>query len=119
MRAVAKQRGWEVVGGYADSGISGTERSRPALDRLVSDCKAGKVDVVVVWKLDRLARCVVHVCTLAESFSAWGVGLVSVRDANIGSTTQSGRTGEAGGTRAGLAPVFKACPPRSPRTTPS
>ncbi|MFZ5481056.1 MAG: recombinase family protein [Myxococcota bacterium] len=91
LRAVAAQRGWEVAGVYEDTGISGTERSRPALDRLIADCKAGRVDVVVVWKLDRLARSVVHVCTLAESLHAWGVGLVSVRDATIDSTTPSGR----------------------------
>jgi DNA invertase Pin-like site-specific DNA recombinase len=91
LRAVARQRGWEVVRVYEDSGVSGTERSRPALDALVADCKAGKVDVVVVWKLDRLARSVVHVCSLAESLASWGVGLVSVRDANVDSTTPSGR----------------------------
>ena len=47
--------------------------------------------MVVVWKLDRLARSVVHVCSLAESVASWGVGLVSVRDANVDSTTPSGR----------------------------
>ena len=73
LHVVAKQRGWDVVGTYEDSGISGTERSR------------------LVWKLDRLARSVVHICSLAESLAAWGVGLVSVRGANVDSTTPSGR----------------------------
>lgn len=90
LHAVARQRGWEVVV-YEDAGVSGTTRSRPALDRLVADAKAGRVDVVVVWKLDRLARSVVHVCSLAENFASWGVGLVSVRDANVDSTTPSGK----------------------------
>lgn len=90
-RAVVEQRGWAVSGVYEDAGVSGSARSRPALDRLVADAKAAKVDVVVVWKLDRLARSVVHLCTLAEALNGWGVGLVSVRDANIDSTSASGR----------------------------
>lgn len=91
LQAVARQRGWDVVDVYEDAGVSGTARSRPALDRLVADAKAGRVDVVVVWKLDRLARSVVHVCSLAECFTAWGVGLVSIRDAHVDSTTPSGK----------------------------
>jgi DNA invertase Pin-like site-specific DNA recombinase len=50
-RAVAEQRGWEVVGVYDDPAVSGTRVSRPALDRLVADAKVGKIDVVVVLKL--------------------------------------------------------------------
>lgn len=91
LRQVAQQRGWVVVGEYLDEGVSGGDRSRPALDKLVADAKGGKLDIVCVWKLDRLARSVVHLCTLAESFTSWGVGLVSVRDANVDSTTPSGR----------------------------
>ena len=90
-RAVVEQRGWVVAAVYEDAGVSGSERSRPGLDRLVADAKAAKVDVVIVWKLDRLARSVVHLCTLAEALNGWGVGLVSVRDANIDSTSASGR----------------------------
>jgi len=71
--------------------VSGTGRSRTALGALVADCKAGRVDVVVAWKLDRLALSDVHAYSLAESLAAWGVGRVSVRDANIDSTTPSGR----------------------------
>jgi hypothetical protein len=48
LRAVARPRGGEVVGVFAERGISGTEQSRPALYAIVADCKAVKVDVVVV-----------------------------------------------------------------------
>jgi len=44
-----------------------------------------------IWKLDRLARSVAHLLEIADSLNAWGVGLVSVRDAHVDTTTPAGR----------------------------
>ena len=90
LRVVAVQRGW-VITEYVDDGVSGTKASRPALDRMMADGKAGKLDLVCVWKLDRIARSVAHLVDVAEKLQAWGVGLVSVRDAHVDTTTPSGR----------------------------
>ena len=56
---VASQRheGWVVVGdGYDDGGYSGGNLDRPGLKRLMADIEAGEVDIVVVYKIDRLTR---------------------------------------------------------------
>jgi len=91
LRQVAAQRGWTVARDYVDAGVSGAKTSRPALDRLLADAREGRVDVVAIWKLDRLARSVSHLLELADSLNAWGVGLVSVRDAHVDTTTPAGR----------------------------
>lgn len=91
LRQVAAQRGWTVVGTFEDAGVSGAKASRPALDRLMEQARTGKIDVVAVWKLDRLARSVAHLMTIVDSLKTWGVGLVSVRDAHVDTTTPAGR----------------------------
>ena len=91
LRQAAAQRGWIIAGEYIDEGISGAKASRPAMDRLMVDAQAGKFDVVAVWKLDRLARSVIHLLSTTEALREWGVGLVSLRDAHIDTTTPSGR----------------------------
>jgi DNA invertase Pin-like site-specific DNA recombinase len=91
LRQVAAQRGWQVAEEYVDAGVSGAKTTRPALDRMLVDAREGRIDVVAIWKLDRLARSVSHLLELADSLNAWGVGLVSVRDAHVDTTTPAGR----------------------------
>lgn len=91
LRQAAVQRGWTVFGEYVDEGVSGAKASRPGMDRMLADARTGKFDVVAVWKLDRLARSVIHLLGTTESLREWGVGLVSLRDAHIDTTTPSGR----------------------------
>ncbi len=91
LRAVAAQRGWQVVGEYVDEGVSGTKTSRPGLDRMLADAQAGKVDVVAVWKLDRLGRSLQHVLATLDQLAQQGVSFVSLRDAGLDSTTPAGR----------------------------
>ena len=91
LRAAASQRGWIVVDAYVDEGVSGAKVSRPAMDRMMLDAQAGKFDLVAVWKLDRMARSVIHLLGTTESLRSWGVGLVSLRDAHVDTTTPGGR----------------------------
>lgn len=91
LRAVAAQRGWLVVDTYVDEGVSGSAESRPALDRLMSDAKKGRLDLIVVWKLDRLGRSLQHLLTLLDEFNRLKIGFVSLRDAGIDTTSPSGR----------------------------
>jgi putative DNA-invertase from lambdoid prophage Rac len=56
LREHAARNGWEIAGEYIDTGISGTKRSRPALDRLMKAAGKGTFDAVLVWKLDRFGR---------------------------------------------------------------
>ena len=56
LRQVAAQRGYTISAEYIDEGVSGSKASRPALNRLMADVQAGRVDILLVWKLDRLGR---------------------------------------------------------------
>ena len=59
LRGLAAQRGFEIVEEYTDR-ISGVKARRPGLDSLLADARRGKLEVVVVWAFDRLARSVRH-----------------------------------------------------------
>ena len=63
---------------YDDGGFSGGTLERPALKRLLADVKAGKVDVIVVYKIDRLSRSMLDFLNLVELFEHHGVTFVSV-----------------------------------------
>lgn len=90
LRRAAELRGWAPIE-YVDSGVSGVATSRPGLDRMLADAQAGKLDVVAVWKLDRLGRSLQHVLGLLDAFGQQGVQFVSLRDAGLDTTTPAGR----------------------------
>ena len=72
-------QGWkEIRTRYDDGGISGGTMDRPALQDLLQDIKAGKVDVVVVYKIDRLTRSLMDFAKIVEVFDAYKVSFVSV-----------------------------------------
>jgi site-specific DNA recombinase len=70
--------GWTLRSRYADGGYSGGSTDRPALQRLLADVKAGKIDVIVVYKVDRLTRSLADFAKLVELFDAHRVSFVSV-----------------------------------------
>lgn len=90
LRAVAQQRRWRAVE-YVDDGVSGAEESRPALDRMLADARAGRLDVVAVWRLDRLGRSLAHLLRTVDELAALGVQFASLRDAGVDTTTPTGR----------------------------
>ncbi len=90
LREYARARGLEVVEEFVDLGVSGAKDRRPALDRLLKDAQRRRFDLVACVKLDRLARSVRHLTTLAAEFEALGIGLVVI-DQAIDTTTPSGR----------------------------
>ena len=66
--------GWTLIRArYDDGGYSGGSTDRPALQRLLSDVKAGKIDVIVVYKVDRLTRSLADFAKLVELFDGRGV----------------------------------------------
>jgi DNA invertase Pin-like site-specific DNA recombinase len=75
---------------YDDGGFSGGSTDRPALQRLLADIKVGKVQVIVVYKVDRLTRSLVDFAKLVELFDAHGVSFVSVTQ-QFNTTTSMGR----------------------------
>jgi site-specific DNA recombinase len=90
---IASQRseGWVLVRDqYDDGGISGGTLERPALQRLLTDIEDGLVDVVVVYKIDRLSRSLMDFSKLVEVFDRNGVTFVSVTQ-SFNTTTSMGR----------------------------
>jgi DNA invertase Pin-like site-specific DNA recombinase len=83
--------GWRVVTeAFDDGGYSGGSMERPALARLLDAAKAGKVQVVVVYKVDRLTRSLADFARIVELFDACGVSFVSVTQ-QFNTTTSMGR----------------------------
>ena len=81
---IASQRheGWHVLSAhYDDGGYSGGTMDRPALQQLLADIGAGKVDVVVVYKIDRLTRSLFDFAKIVETFDAKEVSFVSITQA--------------------------------------
>jgi site-specific DNA recombinase len=90
---IASQRheGWRLVpAAYDDGGYSGGSMERPGLKTLLSDIQAGLIDVVVVYKVDRLTRSLMDFARIVESFDLRGVSFVSVTQ-SFNTTTSMGR----------------------------
>src|SRR6266540_917068 len=86
-----KHEGWTVLPAqYDDGGYSGGTMERPALKRLLADIEASRVDVVVVYKVDRLTRALSDFAKLVEVFDRRGVSFVSITQ-QFNTTTSMGR----------------------------
>jgi DNA invertase Pin-like site-specific DNA recombinase len=83
--------GWTPIKArYDDGGYSGGSTDRPDLQRLLNDVRARKVDVIVVYKVDRLTRSLADFAKLVELFDGYGVSFVSVTQ-QFNTTTSMGR----------------------------
>jgi DNA invertase Pin-like site-specific DNA recombinase len=90
---IASQRaeGWiAVADDYDDPAFSGGNMERPALKRLMADIEAGKIDVIVIYKIDRLTRSLADFSKMVEVFERQGVSFVSVTQ-QFNTTTSMGR----------------------------
>jgi DNA invertase Pin-like site-specific DNA recombinase len=89
LRQYAQRRGWQVYRVYADNGVSGTERNRPALAELFADCRRGVLSGVLVWRFDRFARSLRQLVTALDEFRKLGINFVSATE-GIDTTVPSG-----------------------------
>src|ERR687891_38740 len=86
-----KHEGWRALPTtYDDGGFSGGSLERPGLKKLLSDIASGLIDVVVVYKVDRLTRSLTDFSRIVEIFDKHGVSFVSVTQA-FNTTTSMGR----------------------------
>src|ERR1700687_5784435 len=86
-----RHEGWTcLTQHYDDGGLSGATMDRPALQQLLADIQAGKVDIVVCYKVDRLTRSLADFAKIVEIFDAKGVSFVSVTQ-QFNTTTSMGR----------------------------
>lgn len=89
--ALADSMGLTVARRYVDPGHSGAKRERPALSQLLRDAQAGLFDVVLVYRLDRLARSTYLAYSIIQELADLGVGVRSASEPQIDSTTPMGR----------------------------
>jgi DNA invertase Pin-like site-specific DNA recombinase len=86
-----RNEGWVLAKTrYDDGGFSGGNLERPALQDLIADVRAGRIDIVVVYKVDRLTRSLADFARLIELFDAEGVSFVSVTQ-QFNTTSSMGR----------------------------
>src|ERR1700730_17836262 len=86
-----RHEGWVCLpDGYDDGGLSGATMERPALQQLLAEIHAGRVDIVVVYKVDRLPRSLADFAKIVEIFDTKGASFVSVTQ-QFNTTTSMGR----------------------------
>lgn len=89
--AAQKFNGWQLIPEhYDDGGFSGGNMNRPALKRLLKDCEVGLIDIIVVYKIDRLSRSICDFAELTKIFDKHNVAFVSVTQ-EINTHTSAGR----------------------------
>jgi DNA invertase Pin-like site-specific DNA recombinase len=89
--ASQKHEGWRLVPDhYDDGGFSGGTMERPGLKQLLADVRAGKVDIIVVYKVDRLTRALSDFAKIVDTLDAAGASFVSITQA-FNTTTSMGR----------------------------
>lgn len=90
LRSYVRSRGWEIFDEYKDLGLSGSKDHRPELDRLLDDAKKRRLDVILVWKLDRFGRSLKSLVNLLEELRILEIQFVSYTE-NLDFSTPAGR----------------------------
>jgi DNA invertase Pin-like site-specific DNA recombinase len=78
LRDYVARRGWEPAVEYVDSGVSGAKASRPALDRLMAAATRREFDVLLVYKIDRFGRSVLHLSQQLAALDRCGVRFIAI-----------------------------------------
>ena len=86
---IQRKPDWEYAGVYADEGLTGTKENRPEFQRLLSDCRAGKIDMVIVKSISRLARNTVTMLATVRELKALGIDVLFEKE-NIHSMSGDG-----------------------------
>ncbi|MDF2791924.1 MAG: site-specific recombinase for integration and excision [Neobacillus sp.] len=90
LSAYAQSQDWDIIGLYADEGISAKDMNRPDLQRMIQDIKDGHIDVVLVYKLDRLTRSVLDLYEILQIFDKYDCKFKSATEV-YDTTTAIGR----------------------------
>jgi DNA invertase Pin-like site-specific DNA recombinase len=88
--AYCQSRNWTNIAIYEDTGISGTHANRPALKRLLADIRAGRVQILLCWKMCRLFRSLKDLVITLQELSERKIGFLALKD-QIDLTTSTGR----------------------------
>lgn len=77
LREYCQRRKWTIGGEYVDTGWSGSKADRPQLNRLMKDARDHRFDCVLVWKIDRFSRSVLHLNQQLAELGAWKIRFVA------------------------------------------
>ena len=91
LRQYCENRGWTRRREYVDHGLSGVDTSRPGLRGLLAAIHAHEIDVVLIWRLDRLARSFAELVRLTELFRSHQVEFISLKNPGLDTTTPQGK----------------------------
>ena len=73
LQVFLERRSWDLVATVVDHGVSGSRERRPELDRLMSEARRGKFDILLVWRSDRLFQSLRHMVNTVAELDALGV----------------------------------------------
>ena len=90
LETYCQRQDWTITKVYEDAGFSGSKANRPALNDMLKDAGKGKFQVLVVWKIDRLARSVADLLNILSTLRSYGVDFCSTTQA-IDTTTSYGK----------------------------
>jgi DNA invertase Pin-like site-specific DNA recombinase len=90
LRAYCERRGFNIVGEYTDSGISGSKESRPGLNQMMKDARRRRFDAVLVYRYDRFARSLRQLINGLGEFEELGIHFVSLHE-GVDTGTPTGR----------------------------
>lgn len=90
LRRYVEARNWPAVE-YVDRGVSGSKKSRPALDRAMADARRRRFDVLLCWRLDRLGRNLKHLIEVLDELRVLGVEFVTLGGEGVDTTTAAGK----------------------------
>lgn len=90
LREYCTRRGWEIVGEFVDTGISGARERRPELDRMLAACRRRQIDAVIVYRYDRFARSLRQLVNALCEFESLGIQFISLHE-GVDTSTPNGR----------------------------
>jgi DNA invertase Pin-like site-specific DNA recombinase len=90
LRTYAAARGWGIFKEYVDIGQSGSKEQRPSFIQLMEDSRRRKIDIILVWRLDRFGRSLKQLVVSLDELKTLGVGFVSLKE-SLDFTTSTGR----------------------------
>ena len=90
LREFCRQSGWTDVTEYVDLASATDLKRRVAWNQLLEDARHKKVDLIIVWRMDRAFRSVLHAAQTLESLKLWNVGLKSYQEAWLDTTSPMG-----------------------------
>ena len=90
LKDYAKRNNLHIYQIYADIGESGKKDSRPSFDLMLEDLRSGKFKAILVYKLDRIGRSLIHLVKLFEEFAKKNIEFISATQ-NINTTTPEGK----------------------------